>query len=111
MTSKQEILTQSTQSQKMTSNNHEHFEEIEIEHNFRTYYANGYVEYSVTECIGGNYEGYDFETLYTSEISDITISDLWYFDEETEDAVEVLGHEKYKEIEGIAEETIRDKFE
>ena len=95
----------------MTSNNHEHFEEIEIEHNCRTYYANGYVEYSVTECIGGSYEGYDFETVYTSEITDITISDLWYFDEETEDAVEILGDEKYKNVERIAEETIRDKFE
>ena len=95
----------------MTSNNHEHFEEIEIEHDFRTYYANGYVEYNITECIGGSYEGYDFEVVYESDISNITISDLWYFDEETGDAVEVLGHEKYKEIEEVAEEAIRYKFE
>ena len=94
----------------MTSNNHEHFEELEIEHNCRTYYANGHVKYDVTECIGTNYEGYDFETLYTSEIRDITISDLWYFDEETEDAVEILGDEKYKNVERIAEETIRYEF-
>lgn len=94
----------------MTSD-HEHFEEIAIEHSSRTYYANGHVEYDITECIGGSYEGYDFETLYTSAISDITISDLWYFDEETEDAVELLGDEKYKHIEELAKEAIRNRFE
>ena len=95
----------------MTSNNHEHFEEIEIEHNLKTYYASGYVTYSTTESIGGSYEGYAFETLYEREISDITISDLWYYDEDTGDGVEILDDCKYKHIEKIAEDTVRYKFE
>ena len=95
----------------MRSNNHEHFQEIAIEHNLRTYYASGYVEYKTTTSIGGSYEGYDFETLYESEISDITITDLWFYDEETGDGVEILGNSKYSEIEEIAEDVIRYEFE
>lgn len=95
----------------MITNNQEYFDELEIDHDFRTYYANGYVEYRVTACIGSNYEGYDFEVLYDSEIIDITISDLWYFDEETGDAVEILNQYKYRDIEEIAEEVIRYKYE
>ena len=33
----------------MITNTHEYFEELEIEHDFRTYYANGYVEYRTRE--------------------------------------------------------------
>ena len=95
----------------MITNNQEYFDELEIDHDFRTYYANGYVEYRVTACIGSNYEGYDFEVLYQSEIIDIIISDLWYFDEETGDAVEILNQYKYRDIEEIAEEVIRYKYE
>lgn len=95
----------------MITNNQEYFDELEIDHDFRTYYANGYVEYRVTACIGSNYEGYDFEVLYDSEIIDITISDLWYFDEETGDAVDILNQYEYRDIEEIAEEVIRYKYE
>ncbi len=94
----------------MRSINHERFEEIAIEHNFMTYYASGYVEYITTTSIGGSYEGYDFETLYEREISDIEITDLWYFDQETGDAVEILNHEGYQEIEKIAKAVIRYEF-
>ena len=95
----------------MIANNHEYFEEIEIEHDFRTYYANGYVEYNTRECIGTNYEGYAFEIFYEREISDITISKLWYYDDDNDDDVDILGQNKYREIEEIAEEFIRYRFE
>ena len=95
----------------MIPNTNEYFEEIEIEHDFRTYYANGYVEYSITECIGTSYEGYDYEILYQQELYDITISDLWYYDEDSGDGVDILGNNQYKEIEEIAEEVVRYTFE
>lgn len=95
----------------MTNNNHEYFEEIEIEHDFRTYYANGYLEYRTTESIGGSFEGYDFELLYETEIWEVNISQLWYFDEETGNAVDILGLHNFSEIEEIAEEVIRYRFE
>ena len=95
----------------MTTNNHEYFEEVEIEYDFRTYYANGYLEYCTTECIGGSFEGYYFELLYETEIWEVTISQLWYFDEETGDAVDILNQEEYREVEEIAEEVIKYEFE
>ena len=95
----------------MTTNNYEYFEEIEIEHDFRTYYATGYLEYRSTECIGGSFEGYDFEMLYETEIWEVKISHLWYFDENTGDAVNILGVHKYRQVEEIAEEVIRYQFE
>ena len=95
----------------MIINNHEYFEEFEIEHDFRTYYATGYVDLTTTACVGSNYEGQDYEILYQSEIYDITISALWYYDEETGDAVEILNQNNYSEIEEIAQEIIRYKFE
>ena len=95
----------------MIINNHEYFEEIEIEHDFHTYYANGYVAYRTTACVGTNYEWYDYETVYESEISDITISQLWYYDEERDDYVHILGQHKYQEVEEIALEEIRYRFE
>ena len=94
----------------MITNNHEYFEELEIEHDFRTYYANGYVAITTTACIGSNYEGYDHEILYEREIDDITISDLWYYDQETDHAVDILNQYEYKEIEEMAEEEIRYKY-
>ena len=95
----------------MITNNHEYFEEIEIEYDFRNYYANGYLDIKTTACIGSNYEEYDFEILYETELNDITLTDLWYYDEETGDAVEILNQYKYKEIEEIVEEFVRYKFE
>ncbi len=95
----------------MTTNTHENFEEIEIEHDFRTYYANGYVAYSITKSIGTNYEEYDFEMLYDREISDITISALWYNDEETGDGVDISGQDNYRDIVRIAEEAVRYEYE
>lgn len=95
----------------MTDENFEYFENFEIEHDFRTYYANGYIEYKITKGIGGSYEGYDFEIVYKKEIYDITISDLWYFDEETGDAVDILHKKKYNEIEEITKDEIRYRYE
>ena len=95
----------------MISNNYEYFEEFEIEHDFRTYYANGYVDITTTACVGSNYEGQDYEIVYQSELKDITISDLWYYDEETGDAVDIINQYKYREIEEIAEEEVRYKYE
>ncbi len=95
----------------MITNNHEYFEEIEIEHDYKTYYATGYVEFNTTESIGTNYEGYAFEVLYEREICDITISNLWYNDEDTGNSVDMLYQGNYREIEEIAEEFIRYKFE
>ena len=95
----------------MIDNNHDYFEEIKIEHDFRTYYANGYVEYNNIMGIGGSYEGYDFEVVYEREIVDITLTDLWYFDEETGNAVEVLHLKKYEDIEELAKEVIGYEFE
>ena len=95
----------------MITNNHEYFEEIEIEHDYKTYYATGYVEFNTTESIGTNYEGYAFEVLYEREICDITISNLWYNDEDTGNSVDMLYQGNYRDIEEIAEEFIRYKFE
>ena len=95
----------------MTPNNHEYFEEIEIEHDYRTYYASGYIEYTNTTCIGTNYEGYEYEILLESKISDITISQLWYYDKERDDYVHIQGQNKYKDIEELALEEIRYRFE
>ena len=95
----------------MINYTHEYFEEFEIEYDFRTYYASGYIEYRTTACVGSNYEEHDYEILYESELNDITITDLWYFDEETGDAVEILNQYNYIEIEQIAEEQIRYKYE
>ena len=95
----------------MISNTHEYFEEIEIEHDFRTYYANGYVEYNTKETIGTNYEGYAYEILYERELCDITISNLWYNDEDTGNSVDIMNHNNYREIEEITEEVIRYRFE
>lgn len=95
----------------MINNDLEYFEDIEIEYDFRIYYANGYVEYTTTEDIGGNYQEYAFETVSTREITDITISALWYNDEETGNSVDMLFQYEYREIEEIAEEVIRYQFE
>ena len=69
------------------------------------------MEYNTTQCIGGSYEGYAFELLYETKIWNIVISDLWYYDEETDDAVDILNQKEYTEIEEIAEEEIRYRFE
>ena len=95
----------------MITNDQEYFEYLEIEHDFKTYYANGYVEYTTTQEIGGNYEGYAFEIVSTREITDITISALWYNDEETGNSVDMLFQNEYREIENVAEEVIRYQFE
>ena len=95
----------------MTPNNHEYFEEIEIEHDYRTYYASGYIEYTTTTCIGTNYEGYEYEILLENKISDITISHLWYYDKDSGNYVHIQGQNKYKDIEELALEEIRYRFE
>lgn len=95
----------------MIDENLEYFNEFEIEHDYRTYYANGYVEYNLIKGIGGSYEGYAFEIVVEKEIIDITVTDLWYFDEDTGNAVEVLNVSKYEEVEELAKEEIRYRFE
>ena len=95
----------------MTTNIHEYFEELEIQHNFTTYYVNGHVTYSITECIGGSYEGYAYEILYQRELCHITIDDLWYVDADTGECIDMVGSNIYNKIEQIAEEAIKNKFE
>ena len=95
----------------MTTTEQEYFEELEIEHNSITYYANGHLEYRTTACIGTNFEGYDHELLYETELYDITITNLWYNDDEMGDAVEILNQYNYREIEKIVEQVIRFKYE
>lgn len=95
----------------MITYNHEYFEELEIEHDFNTYYANGYIDYTTTACIGSNYEGYDYEILYDNEISDITFTQLWYYDKDADENVSILDNPDYWEVEEIAIEEIRYKFE
>lgn len=94
----------------MITNNEELFEEFEIELDCTTYYANGYVEYSTTECVGTNYEGYDYERYYEREV-DVTIGELWYYDRESGNSVSILGNSKFREIEELAEEEIRYHYE
>ena len=91
--------------------NHDYFEGFEIEHDFRTYYANGYIEYNNIMGIGGSYEGYDFEIIYDKEIVDIAITDLWYFDEETGNEVDILYQEEYADVEELVKEEVRYRFE
>ncbi len=83
--------------------------EIEFEHDLTTYYATGTVDSLITEAIGGSYEGYDFERVCDVKTA-INIDELYYIDEDINDAVQVLGQYKYKEVEKIAREVISDKF-
>lgn len=88
----------------------EHFEEIEFEHDFKTYYASGRIEFSITETWGGNYEGYDYERLFNSEVESIDLDELYYIDEDIDDAVHVLGQYKYKEVEQLAKGVVADMY-
>lgn len=103
-------LTQSTK-ERMTTNNHEYFEELEIQHHHITYYVNGHVTYNITESIGGSYEGYAYEVLYQREVCHITITDLWYVDADTGESIDMEGHIIYNEIEQTAKEAILYRFE
>lgn len=95
----------------MTTTEEENFEELEIEHDSMTYFASGFIEYKTTACIGSNFEGYDYELLYERELYDITITNLWYYDEETGDAVDVLNQYNYREVEEMAQKVIWFKYE
>ena len=95
----------------MTTTEQEYFEALEIEHGSMTYYASGYLEYKTTACIGSNFEGYDYELLYETELCDITISNLWYYDKETGDAVDVLNQYNYREVEEMAQKVIWFKYQ
>ncbi len=83
--------------------------EIEFEHDLRTYYATGSIDSLITESIGGTYEGYDLERVCEVKTA-INIDELYYIDEDIDDAVQVLGQYKYKEVEKIAIEVISDKY-
>ena len=95
----------------MIDNDHEYFEQVEIEHDFRTYYANGCVEYRLIKDIGGSYEGYDFEVVVDKEIIDIMLTHLWYFDKDTGNAVEILHQKEYADVEELVKEEMRYRFE
>lgn len=95
----------------MINSTHEYFEEVEVEHDCTTYFANGYAEYTLRSEIGTSYDGYEYEQVFTRELYDITITELWYEDQETEDAVEILNKYDYLHIEEIAEEYLRYMFE
>ena len=95
----------------MTGSDRRYFDDFEIEHNLETYYANGYVAYDIEEGVGGNYEGYDYETVYHIEICEIHFYKLWHHNKETDDEVDILGKCGYSSIEEIAKEAIREKYE
>ena len=95
----------------MTRNDREYFKDFEIQHDYTTYLAKGYVEYNIEERIGGNYEGYDFEILYHKEICDIHLYELIYYDERLHAMVDILGTPRYSDIEEIAEDAIRYEYE
>lgn len=95
----------------MITNSHEYFEEYEIEHDFRTYYATGYVDFMYQTTIGTNYEGYAYEVLNDREIYDITLCSLWYYDDANGAGVDILNKDKFSEIEKLAEEVIRYKYD
>ena len=63
--------------------------EIEFEHDLRTYYATGSIDSLITESIGGTYEGYDLERVCEVKTA-INIDELYYIDEDVNDAVQVL---------------------
>lgn len=86
----------------------EHFEDIEFEHDLKTFFTKGYVDFRITESVGGSYEGYDYEQLCESEITDIYLEHIYYVDDNTGDVVEVLGSNK--EVEEIAREVIEDMY-
>ncbi len=95
----------------MIRHDREYFKDFEIEHDFTTYLANGYIEYDIEECIGGSYEGYDFEILYHKEICDIHFYELLYYNERMDCMVDVMGKPGYDYIEEIAEDAIRYEYE
>ena len=95
----------------MTSSDRSYFDEFEIVHDSETYYATGYVAYDIEEGVGGNYEGYDYETVYHIEICEIHFYKLWHYNKETDDEVDILGKCGYSSIEEIAKEAIREKYE
>ena len=86
------------------------FKDVEIEHDLKTYYASGRIEFSITETWGGNYEGYDYERLFNSEVESIDLDELYYIDEDIDDAVHVLGQYKYKEVEQLAKGVVADMY-
>ena len=95
----------------MIDSDRRYFDEFEIEHNFRTYYATGYVVYDIEEGVGGNYEGYDYEIIYHVDICEIYLYELWYYDEDADDVVDILGKPGYSNIEEIAKDAIRYEYE
>ena len=56
-------------------------------------------------------EGYDFERVSNEKWEQaFNIYELYYIDENINDAVQVLGKYEYKEVEKIAIEVISDKY-
>lgn len=88
----------------------EHFQDVEIEHDLKTFYATGTVDINIRETYGGNYEGYDYERLFNSEVESIDLDELYYIDENIDDAVHVLGQYKYKEVEQLAKGVVADMY-
>lgn len=86
------------------------FHDVEFEYDLKTYYASGSIQLYITVSLGGSYEGYDYESVYDSEIESINLDELYYIDEDVNDAVQVLGKYEYKEVEKIAREVISDKY-
>lgn len=84
----------------MTTNHREYFRDFEVEHHHTTYYAHGYVAYSIEQQLGGNYQGHDYEVLYHREIGHIHLSDLWYLHPNTNRVVELIGNSRVGNIVG-----------
>lgn len=94
----------------MRSDSTEVFKDIEFEHDLAIYYATGAVNINIREVTGGSYEGCDFEKISEKELSNIELDELYYIDEDINDAVQVLGQYKYKEVEQLAREVVTDMY-
>lgn len=83
--------------------------ELELEYDMETFYVVGTATIYISEGIGTNYEGYDYERFNQREVN-IQIDEIFYISETTNQPVQVLGLYKYKKLQTIAEEILTDKY-
>lgn len=75
------------------------FKDLEFTYQNMLYYISGSVYLRITEKIGGNYEGYDYEIIADREVDGIELDEIYYIDENINDKVDVLGLPEYREVE------------
>lgn len=86
------------------------FVDVEFDCNNTTYYASGHVDLSITEGIGTNYEGYDYEIIVHSEVVDIVFDEIYYIDEDINGTVNIAGLYRYMDVEERAIELVMKKY-